>query len=69
MLDRNQVREILHNKAIELDLDTSTADAVMGIGKEIKILANLLKENMNELQYGDLILAIRTNSPNLNKGE
>lgn len=66
-MDRNEVLRVLRIKARQLDCDTTIADAVMGVGKEIEILDRLIKEKLNEAQYADFILAINTNSPNLEK--
>ena len=39
---RNEVLRKLKTKAVELELDTTIADSVMGIGKAIDILIGLL---------------------------
>ena len=49
MIDiRNEVLKKLQSKATELKLDTTIADSVMGIGKEIDILIGLLFTAMGE---------------------
>ena len=64
-MDRYAVLGVLRIKARQLNCDTTIADAVMGVGKEIEILDRLIKEKLNEAEYADFILAINTNSPNL----
>ena len=64
-MDRYAVLGVLRIKARKLNCDTTIADAVMGVGKEIEILNRLIKEKLNEAEYADFILAINTNSPNL----
>ena len=36
-------------------LDTTLADSVMGVGREIRILQQLVKENMSDTDYRKLI--------------
>tara|TARA_R100001082_G_C4318082_1_gene139832 strand:+ start:339 stop:524 length:186 start_codon:yes stop_codon:yes gene_type:complete len=60
MNGRNEVRKILLNKAEELKLDTSLANKVMGVGREIKILNDLLFENMSKSEYNILISKIKS---------
>jgi len=57
-MDRNKLLEILQNKAKELNLDTSIADSVMGIGKAIQILNEQIKNEMSFSTYNDFILSI-----------
>lgn len=45
---RNEVLDKLKSKATELELDTTIADSVMGIGKAIDILIGLLFMAMGE---------------------
>ena len=45
---RNEVLRKLKTKAVELELDTTIADSVMGIGKAIDILIGLLFMAMGE---------------------
>lgn len=45
---RNEVLSKLQSKAKELELDTTIADSVMGIGKAIDILIGLLFMAMGE---------------------
>ena len=52
---REKVRKTLHDKAKELKLDTTLADSVMGVGREIRILQQLVKENMSDTDYRELI--------------
>lgn len=68
-MDRNKVLTILRLKAKELECDTTIADSVMGVGTEIRILDELIKEKLNTAAYSDFILAINTNSPNLEKSQ
>ena len=55
---REKVRTALRNKAEELSLDTHKADIVLGVGKEIQILDELIKEKLSEKDYQKFITDI-----------
>lgn len=55
---REKVRTALRNKAVELSLDTHKADIVLGVGREIRILDELIKEKLSEKDYQQFITKI-----------
>tara|TARA_R100001463_G_scaffold1131_2_gene4823 strand:+ start:2168 stop:2374 length:207 start_codon:yes stop_codon:yes gene_type:complete len=59
---REEVRTALRNKAVELSLDTHKADVVLGVGREIRILDELIKEKLSKKDYQQFI---ETNIDNL----
>lgn len=59
---REKVRTALRKKAVELSCDTHKADIVLGVGREIKILSELIQEKLSEKDYQEFI---KTNIDNL----
>ena len=52
---REKVRTALRKKAVELSLDTHKADIVMGVGREIKILNELIQNKLSEKDYQEFL--------------
>ena len=52
---REKVRTALRKKAVELSLDTHKADIVLGVGREIKILNELIQEKLSEKDYQEFL--------------
>jgi hypothetical protein len=57
---RERVRSFLHDKATKNNLDTSMADKVMGIGREIRILLELLENNLKQDDFRKILIELET---------
>jgi len=55
---RERVRSFLHYKATKNNLDTSMADKVMGIGREIRILLELLENNLKQDDFRKILIQL-----------
>ena len=55
---REKVITALRNKAVELSLDTHKDDIVLGVGREIRILDELIKGKLSEKDYQQFITKI-----------
>ena len=57
---RERVRSFLHSQATKNNLDTSKADSVMGIGREIRILLELLENNLKQDDFRKILIELET---------